>query len=86
MRRCTLSTTFLAKASQKKKLFQKNAKCTIYGTTDNVTALGYDKRKEILHVGTSSGRSDFQGLQRINNTTVGITSCISASNGLVAAE
>jgi len=71
---------------EEKKLFQKNAKCTIYGTTDNIKAIGYDKRKEILHVGTSSGRSDFQGLQRINNTTVGITSCISASNGLIAEQ
>ena len=71
---------------EEKKLFQKNAKCTIHGDSDNVTAMAYDKRKEILHVGTPSGRSDFQGLQRINNTTVGITSSISASNGLIAEQ
>ena len=67
-----------------KHLYSKNAKCTLYGTSDDVTAIAYDDSKNILHVGTSSGRSDFSDLVRINNTTVGITSCISASNGLVA--
>lgn len=69
-----------------KVLFQENAKATLYGSTDTVTALGYDEDTNLLHVGTSSGRSDFQGLRRINNTTVGITSAISASNGLVAEQ
>ena len=67
-------------------LFQENAKATLYGSSDAVTALAYDDTTELLHVGTSDGRSDFQGLRRINNTTVGITSAISASNELVAEQ
>ena len=69
-----------------KKLFQENAKCTLYGTANNVTALAYDDTKNILHAGTSSGRSEFQGLTRINNTTTAVTTAISASNGFVAEQ
>ena len=67
-------------------LFQENAKCTLYGSSNAVTALGYDEDIELLHVGTSSGRSEFQGLRRINNTTTAVTTAISASNGLVAEQ
>ena len=44
-----------------KVLFQENAKATLYGSSDAVTALDYDEDTELLHVGTSAGRSDFQG-------------------------
>ena len=71
---------------QEKKLFQENAKCTLYGTSDAVTALAYDDSNNVLHAGTSSGRSEFQGLVRINNTTTAVTTAISASNGLVAEQ
>ena len=69
-----------------KLLFQENAKCTLYGTSNSVTALAYDDTKNILHAGTSSGRSEFRGLNRINNTTTAVTTAISASNGLVAEQ
>ena len=69
-----------------KVLFQENAKCTLYGSSDAVTALAYDDDNQLLHVGTSSGRSDFQGLRRINNTTTAVTTAISASNGLIAEQ
>jgi hypothetical protein len=69
-----------------KVLFIENSQATLYGSSDVVTALGSDDTTNILHVGTSDGRSDFQGLRRINNTTVGITSAISASNELVAEQ
>ena len=69
-----------------RKLFQKNAKCTLYGTSDDVNAIGYDSITDTFHMGTSSGRSDFRGLNRINNTTTSITKAISASNGVVAEE
>ena len=69
-----------------KVLFQENAKCTLYGTSQGVTALAYDDKTNLLHVGTSSGRSDFKGLRRINNTTTGITTAISASNRLIAEQ
>jgi hypothetical protein len=69
-----------------KVLFQENAKCTLYGSSDAVTALAYDEDTELLHVGTSSGRSDFQGLRRINNTTTAVTTAISASDDLIAEQ
>ena len=69
-----------------KVLFQENAKATLYGSSDAVTALGYDEDTELLHVGTSAGRSDFQGLRRINNTTTAVTTAISASNELIAEQ
>ena len=69
-----------------KVLFQENAACTLYGSSDAVTALAYDEDLQLLQVGTSSGRSDFQGLRRINNTTTAVTTAISASNGLVAEQ
>ena len=67
-------------------MFVENAKCTLYGSSDLVTAQAYDSTKDILHLGTSAGRSEFQGLNRINNTTTAVTTEISASNGLVAEQ
>ena len=73
--------------NDEKCLFHENAKCTLYGTAANaVTALAYDDTNDVLHVGTSSGRSEFQGLNRINNTTTAVTTVISASNGFVAEQ
>jgi len=66
-----------------RELFQTNAKATIYGT-NVVTALGYDPDLNLLHVGTASGRSVFNGLRRISNTTTAVSNSISAANGLVA--
>jgi hypothetical protein len=67
-------------------LFHENAKCTLYGTSNEIKAVAYDDTTDILHVGTSSGRSEFRGLNRINNTTTAVTTEISASNGLVAEQ
>ena len=72
--------------NDEKCLFHENAKCTFHGTSDAVTALAYDDTTNVLHVGTSSGRSEFQGLNRINNTTTAVTTAISASDGLVAEQ
>ena len=69
-----------------KHLFQENAACTLDGTSDAVNALAFDDTTKLLHVGTSTGRNDFQGLRRINNTTTAVTTAISASNGLVAEQ
>ena len=67
-------------------LFQENAKCTLYGSSNTVTALALDEVTEQLHVGTSSGRSDFQGLRRINNTTTAVTTAISAHDGFIVEQ
>ena len=69
-----------------RRLFAENAKCTLYGTSDAVTGLAYDDKTNIIHAGTSAGRSEFQGIQRINNTTTAVTTAISASDGLVAEQ
>ena len=69
-----------------KPLFQENAKATLYGSSDAVTALAYDDDTELLHAGTSAGRSVFKGLQRASNTTDAIGKAISASNDLVVEE
>tara|TARA_B100001057_G_scaffold87953_3_gene83939 strand:- start:16286 stop:18988 length:2703 start_codon:yes stop_codon:yes gene_type:complete len=67
-------------------LFQENAKATLYGSSDAVTALAFDDTTNLLHVGTSAGRSEFQGLRRINNTTTAVTTAISVSDGLVTEQ
>jgi len=69
-----------------KPLFQENAQATLYGSSDAVTALAHDDTTNLLHVGTSSGRSVFQGLRRVDNTTSAVGSAISASNNLVVEE
>ena len=73
-----------------KHLFQENAKATLYGASGGdrsyVRALAYDDDTELLHVGTSAGRSVFQGLRRIDNTTDAVGAAISASNGMVAED
>ena len=72
--------------NDEKHLFQTNAKATLYGTSDAVTALAYDDDTELLHVGTSAGRSEFQGLNRVNNTTDAVGTAISASNGFIVED
>ena len=72
--------------NDEKQLFATNAKATLYGTSDAVTALAHDDDTELLHVGTSAGRSVFQGLNRVDNTTDAVGAAISASNGLVAED
>ena len=67
-------------------LFHENAKATLYGSSDVVTALFMMMPPMQLHVGTSSGRSDFQGLRRINNTTTAVTTAISAHDEFIIAE
>jgi hypothetical protein len=66
-----------------KVLFQEGAQSTLYGTSDAVTALAYDDSEQLLHVGTASGRSDFRGLARVNNTTTAISNSISTAEGTI---
>ena len=67
-------------------LFQENAKATLTGNSDAVTALAHDPDTNLLHVGTPGGRSVFQGLRRVEEHT-GTNSqslaAISAVDGLV---
>ena len=72
--------------NEEKQLFLENSKCTLVGTSNQVNAIAHDDTTKILHVGTSTGRSEFRGLERINSTTTAVSNAISASNGLVAEQ
>lgn len=72
--------------NDEKVLFTENAKATIYGSSNYYTAIAFDEDTKYLHIGTSSGRSVFSGLCRIDNTTTPVTVSISASNGLVVEQ
>jgi hypothetical protein len=69
-----------------RKLFQPGAQCTLYGANNNVVALAHDPKTNLLHLGTPSGRSTFDGLVRVANTTTPVGTAISAVNGLIVEE
>lgn len=64
-------------------LFQPGAQCTLDGTSSAVTALAYDDSTELLHVGTSWGRTALHGLVRVESTatSVGAVQSIAAGGG-----
>lgn len=66
-------------------LFQASAQCTIAGSSTAVTALAYDDTTELLHVGTSWGRTGFKDLLRVDSeaTTTGALTSLSASQGVI---
>ena len=72
--------------NDEKSLFEPNAKCTLYGSSNTITAVAYDDSTDTVYAGTSAGRSDFSGLIRINNTTTAVTTAIAVSNELVAEQ
>jgi hypothetical protein len=69
-----------------RRLFQPGAACTLFGTSDAVTALAHDPKTNLLHVGTSQGRSVFDGLVRVANTETPVTTAISAVGGMIAEQ
>ena len=73
--------------NDEKYLFLENAKATIVGSSNAVTALAYDDGTEMLHVGSSWGRSVFQGLRRVEDHLTYVPQVsISASNGFIVEE
>ena len=73
--------------NDEKYLFLENAKATIVGSSNAVTALAYDDGTEMLHVGSSWGRSVFQGLRRVEHHLAYVPQVsISASNGFIVEE
>lgn len=56
--------------------------CTLYGGSDAVTDMAYDEVLGALHVGTSGGRSTFNGLRRVSNSATAVTK-LAANNGLL---
>ena len=73
----------IKKVSMMKNIFARECKATLHGTSDGVTALAFDDDTDLLHAGTGDGRSDFQGLRRINNTTTAVTTAITAQNEFI---
>ena len=51
-----------------------------------MTALAHDSKTNLLHVGTSQGRSVFDGLVRVAYTETPVGAAISAVNGLIVEE
>ena len=72
--------------NDEKAMFKPNAKCTMVGTASYAKALAYDNSNGHLHVGSDSGRSVFDGLVRVDETTDPVTSTISAVNGMIAED
>ena len=56
------------------------------GTSSAATILAYDDVTEEIHVGSSWGRSVFQGLSRVDYDSDVPQHSISASNGFVVEE
>ena len=67
-------------------MFQPGAQVTLTGDTSYVRQIDYDEKKDILHIGTHAGRSDFRRMVRINSTTEGVTTAISAYDGFIAEQ
>lgn len=68
------------------KIVQENAACTLFGTSDDVMAIDFDQSTGLLHAGTSSGRSVFDGLKRVENGTDSVQKSISAISDFVVEE
>lgn len=69
-----------------KRLFEENAACTLFGSSDAVVDLVHDEITDLLHVGTSGGRSDFTGLQRVSHNATAVAAAITAHDGLIIQE
>lgn len=72
--------------ADERRLFLPGAQCTLFGNSDAITALAHYRKTNLLHVGTSQGRSVFDGLVRVANTQAPVGTAISAINGLVIEE
>ena len=75
--------------NDEKLMFEINAKATLYwdATSSNkerISGLAYDPITKRIHAGTSSGRSEFQGLIRVNNSTDAVGTNITSVDGMVA--
>ena len=72
--------------NDEKHLFKEGAKATLYGNSSVVNTVCLDPVTDLLHVGTSSARSVFEGLARVENTTEPVMQKISAVNDFVVEE
>ena len=70
------------------KMFQPNAKITLDGTSSEIKSMTADKVRKTYLAGTSTHRSEFRGLVRINSVDTGVSTLntLTASDGIVAFE
>lgn len=68
------------------RLFEDAAACTLYGADSDVKAMIQDKATGLVHIGTGAGRSSFQGLTRVSNTTTAVMTAIAAASGMIAEQ
>ena len=70
------------------KMFQPNAKITLDGTSSEIKSMASDKVRKTYIAGTSTHRSEFRGLVRINSVDTGVATLntLTASDGIVAFE
>lgn len=64
-----------------RRLFEAGAQCCIQGTSTTVTALADDDQTNLLHVGTSWGVTEFQGLKVVKAYAQTGVTAISAKSG-----
>ena len=67
-----------------KALFTPNSKATVFGKMSAGVGVDYDNGTGLLHVLTEHGRSDFDGLRRVNQSAELGARRISATNGMIA--
>ena len=67
-------------------MFRPNAKVTLTGTSSSIYGKAYDESTGLHHIGTSSGRSTFRNLVRVDEDDEPISIALSAAKGLVVGE
>ena len=72
--------------NDERKLFEINSDATMGGSSSAATVLAYDDVREEIHVGSSWGRSVFQGLSRVGFDSDVATASLSVNDGFVVEE
>jgi len=67
-------------------LFQENAKATLITTNNAITGMDYDDTTGILHAGSDTGLSSFQGLRRIDYLDGAVSIDVAAENGMIVRD
>ena len=67
-------------------LFRPNAQTGLSGASESVQGVDFDDSTGIVHVISSTGRTDLSGLVTINTTDTSTTTKISASGGVIAEQ
>ena len=69
-----------------KALFGRGAKTGLAGTSRDGRTIAYDRTRDILHVSTTTTKSEFAGLVRINSEDRGYLIRMAVSDGFFAGQ